>query len=88
METLTWKQLSGPPRSMRVRGEMVFNHGPDRADIHHPLRDSWAISSPARLLLISSESVAWTRFGRLLPNRRVAAPSSGKIGPVRQEAKE
>jgi len=48
METLTWKQFGRLPHSLRVRGEIVFNHGPDRADIHHPLRDAAARSANGR----------------------------------------
>ena len=40
METLSWKDLSSLPRNLHIRGEVIFEHGPDRADIHHPLRDS------------------------------------------------
>ena len=38
METLTWDQFSALPPNLHVCGEVVFKHGPDYADIHHPLR--------------------------------------------------
>jgi len=40
METLAWKEFCSFPCSLRVRGEITFHHGPDRADIHRPVQEA------------------------------------------------
>jgi len=87
METLTWKEFGRLPHSLRVRGEIVFNHGPDRADIHHPLRDA-----SVGYILSNTPPFDFIRFCRVDELPTVAARSAnggltGNMAPIRQEAK-
>jgi len=89
METLTWKQFGCLPRSSGIRGEIVFNHGPDCADIHHPLRDA-----SVGYILSNPPPSDFIRFCRVEEVRAVAARSangvatSSNVAPVLQEANE
>jgi len=40
METMTWKQFASLPRNLDIDGEVTFEHGPARADIHHFIREA------------------------------------------------
>jgi len=87
METLTWKQFGSLPHSLRVRGEIVFSHGPDRADIHHPLRDA-----SVGYILSNTPPFDSIRFCRVAEVPTVAVRSandgltSSYIVPFRKEA--
>jgi len=87
METLTWKQFGCLPRSLHVRGEVVFKHGPNRADIHHPLREA-----SVGYILSNTPLFDSIRFCRVEEVGPAAARSgnglatSSNFAPVRQEA--
>ena len=40
METMTWEEFASLPRTLHVRGELIFRRGPGQADIHQPFRYS------------------------------------------------
>ena len=87
METLTWKQFGCLPRSLRIRGEIIFDHGPDRADIHHPLREG-----SVGYILSNTPPFDFIRFSRVEEVVAAAARSASGIGtscnvaPARVEA--
>ena len=87
METLTWKQFGCLPLSLRIRGGI--NDGPDRAYIHHPLRD-WSVG----YILYSTLDFDVIRFCRVKEVRTFAArsanggPASSNVAPACLEANE
>jgi len=87
METMTWKQFGCLPHSLRIRGEIVFRHGPDGADIHHPLREG-----SVGYILSNTPPFDFIRFSRVEEVHAVAAGlanglvACSNVAPARVEA--